>query len=116
MVTLTALKEDRLRMPVPNRLKNVGVSTPRLTGTEEHPVFEHWNTGVAEERPLTPTRIANAAATPRPLPSAVNKPGATFFTITVPIAIAPGAPVTAIVAGPSAVPVGIWKLICDADT
>src|SRR6266566_4238235 len=117
MVTLTLESDERFRIPVPNRLRYVGVSTPKLMGTDEHAPPEQSKTGAVDCCPFTPTRAASAAATPLPLASAVNNPGAMFCTLAVLERRTELLPfVTVNLACPGAVPAGISKLICVEET
>src|SRR5215469_3041492 len=98
-------------MPVPKSSRTAGsLGPPRSMGRGAHPPALHWKTGVIVWDPSDLATTISAAANPAPDPSILNNPGETVETA---MAALPAELIT--VAGPDAVPGGIWKLICEVD-
>src|SRR5206468_5392753 len=111
MVALTFASDVRWVIPVPKRLRYTRVFSLSSMGVAAQLAALHEKTG--RSTPADPTRvlIAVAAATPVPVPLALNRVGATVSTVPGVLTEVTPLPVTAKVARPGAVPGGTMKLI-----
>src|SRR5580700_8579794 len=114
MVTVTLDEAPALRMPVPYKVKYTGALAETTMGAGAHPEDEHWNTATGVSVFGDVSWAAVAAATPVPVPFALNSVGATFSTVPGAFTVPP--PATLNSASPIAVPDGTTKLICPDET